>query len=180
MKSMYLLFCLLIMSIFTTANAVNESDELEVKRQLNYYLWDAARKGNEDVINLLISAKYNLNEQDDKGYTAIILAAYNGHSELVKILINAGADPCLSDKRGNTALMGAVFKGEMEITKQLMKAECNPDARNNARQTAAMYASLFQRKALLEELIKQGADTNSTDINGNSVSSLEKNKINGY
>ena len=80
MKSRYLLFCVLIMSVFTTVNAISEPNELDIKRQLNDYLWDAARKGNNDVINTLISAKYNLNEQDNKGYTAIILAAYNGNS----------------------------------------------------------------------------------------------------
>ena len=78
------------------------------------------------------SAGYDLNSADDKGYTALIPAAYNGHGETVERLLAAGADACAEDKRGNTALLGAIFKGELGIAKRLLATECDPNQRNNA------------------------------------------------
>lgn len=129
------------------------------------------------MINTIIAAKYNLNEQNDKGYTPIILAAYHGHSAVVKSLVDAGADACLQDNRGNTALMGAIFKGELKIARYLMSIDCHLNTSNNAGQTAAMYASLFQQHELLMELESKGANMSMKDINGNSVSNLLKGEI---
>jgi hypothetical protein len=178
MKTSYWLACLLA-GFISLVPASNATTEKEIKKQLDDYLWSAAREGNNEVIETLIAGKYNLNVQDNQGYTAVILAAYHGHSAVVEKLLAAGADPCIRDKRGNTALMGAIFKGEVRIARRLLAASCNPDTRNNAGQTAAMYASLFQRDELLTELKAKGADMNAADANGNSVSSLAEGAING-
>jgi ankyrin repeat protein len=178
MKTTYWLACLLagFISLIPASNAATEK---EIKQQLDDYLWNAAREGNNDVVDTFIEGKYNLNAQNSQGYTAIILAAYHGHRTVVERLLSAGADPCIRDKRGNTALMGAIFKGEVRIARQLLATSCNPDTRNNAGQTAAMYASLFQQNELLAELKAKGADMGATDVNGNSVSSLAEGEING-
>ncbi|MEQ5091554.1 ankyrin repeat domain-containing protein [Providencia rettgeri] len=179
MKVFCLLFCLLVVPM-STVQASNDDDEKHVKQQLNNYLWNAARSGNNDILNDFIASKYDLNVQDEKGYTAVILASYHGHQTAVENLLKAGADPCLLDKRGNSALMGAIFKGEVRIANQLIAAECNPDTRNNAGQTAAMYAALFQQQSLLEQLKAKGADMNVTDINGNNVAGLVQGEINSH
>lgn len=57
----------------------------EAKTQLTQYYFDAARDGNTKMLSEFIQAGYNLNTQDEKGYTALILAAYHGHTEAVKI-----------------------------------------------------------------------------------------------
>lgn len=178
MKALYLMLCLLAAPVLA-AQAPNNANEQQIKQQLNNYLWDAARTGENSVIKNFIAAKYNLNEQDEHGYTAVILAAYHGHLTTVETLLNAGADPCLRDNHGNSALMGAIFKGEIKIARRLITAKCSPDMRNNAGQTAAMYAALFQRHALLEQLKAKGADMHATDVNGNNVAALERGEING-
>lgn len=149
----------------------------QVQGQLRDYLFNAARFGDNEVLDEFIQAGYDLNTADDKGYTALILAAYNGHPETVERLIAAGANACAKDKRGNTALMGAIFKGELRIAKRLLATECDPDQRNNAGQTPAMYAALFQRDALLEALRERGADLEATDALGNRVESLARGEI---
>ncbi|WP_042860795.1 ankyrin repeat domain-containing protein [Dickeya sp. NCPPB 3274] len=196
MKPFRLLLCLLALTL-TTAQAQQPAvpvtppasgssvpaapalNERQVQNQLNQYLWDAARTGNDAVIREFISAGYNLNTRDEKGYTAVILAAYHGHYDTVSLLLDHGADPCQQDNRGNTALMGAAFKGELKIARLLLAAKCNPDTRNNAGQTAAMYASLFQRAEILKALQEQGADMNATDAMGNSVQALGKGEVKG-
>ena len=114
--------------------------------QLQDYYFDAARRGDLDMLNTFIDAGYSLNTQDDKGYTALILAAYHGQGPFVERLLTAGADACVQDNRGNTALMGAIFKGELNIAQRLLGTDCNPDQRNGAGQTAAMYAGFCNAK----------------------------------
>ena len=77
-----------------------------VRQQLRDYFFNAARFGDNEVLDEFIRAGYDLNSADDKGYTALILAAYNGHGETVERLLAAGADACAEDKRGNTAWCG--------------------------------------------------------------------------
>lgn len=196
MKPFRLFLCLLALTL-TTAQAQQPTapvappasvsnppaapalNERQVQSQLNQYLWDAARTGNDAVIREFISAGYNLNTRDEKGYSAVILAAYHGHYDTVSLLLDHGADPCQQDNRGNTALMGAAFKGELKIAHLLLAAKCNPDTRNHAGQTAAMYASLFQRAEILKALQEQGADMNATDAMGNSVQALGKGEVKG-
>lgn len=183
MKQVTVLIGLVATLIFFSA-AVSATDgvtarDRQIQEQINYYLWEAARQGNNQQIGVIIAGKYDLNVADKRGFTAIILAAYHGHDETVKMLIEAGADPCQRDKRGNSALMGAIFKGEIKVARRLINAKCLPDMRNNAGQTAAMYASLFQRQELLQALREKGADMQATDVNGNSVATLAEGKING-
>mgnify|MGYP002652926187 CR=1 FL=1 len=55
-----------------------------VRQQLRDYFFSAARFGDNEVLDEFIRAGYDLNSADDKGYTALILAAYNGHGETVE------------------------------------------------------------------------------------------------
>ncbi|MEA9808375.1 ankyrin repeat domain-containing protein [Xanthomonas campestris pv. raphani] len=149
----------------------------QIKTQLQTYFFDAAREGRQDMLGEFIRSHYDLNTRDEKGYTALILAAYHGQGPAVEQLLQAGADPCAQDKRGNTALMGAIFKGELAIAKRLMQADCAPDQRNNAGQTAAMYAALFQRTDVLKDLAAKGADLSIKDAQGNEVTKLQRGEF---
>ncbi|WP_095079520.1 ankyrin repeat domain-containing protein [Pseudomonas sp. Irchel s3h17] len=148
-----------------------------MKAQLQAYYFDAARRGDVEMLNTFIAAGYSLDTQDDKGYTALILAAYHGQAQAVEQLLAAGADACAQDKRGNTALMGSIFKGEMKIARRLLATDCSPDQRNGAGQTAAMYAGLFKRVELLDALVSKGADLNTEDPLGNSAARLVEGEI---
>lgn len=154
-----------------TAGVAGRSDA-DIQRALKDYLFDAARRGDVAMLKEFVAARYDLETRDDKGYTALILAAYHGHEGASRLLIEAGANPCATDARGNTALMGAIFKGELAISKMLMKAGCDPNQRNNAGQTPAMYAALFGRMEVLKALAARGADLRASDAAGNSAQSL--------
>ncbi|MDH0646900.1 ankyrin repeat domain-containing protein [Pseudomonas sp. GD03858] len=156
-----------------------EGQGAAVEQRLRDYFFDAARRGDETMLATFIQAGYDLNVHDDKGYTGLILAAYHGQRGAVEQLLGAGADPCAQDLRGNTALMGAIFKGEVRIAQRLIGARCNLDQRNANGQTAAMYAALFQREALLDRLLLQGADPRAQDALGNTVRSLQRGQLNG-
>ena len=167
----YIALALLLISGLSLAG------EPDVQTQLKTHYFDAARRGDVEMLDTFIASHYPLDVQDDKGYTALILAAYNGQGKTVEQLLNAGANACVQDKRGNTALMGAIFKGELKIARRLLATDCNPDQRNGAGQTAAMYAGLFKRVELLNDLTRKGADLNAEDAVGNSAARLVKGEI---
>lgn len=156
---------------------VTDAHADSVRAQLRGYYFDAARHGRSDMMKEFINARWDLELQDEKGYTALILAAYHGHQALVAQLLAAGANPCHADHRGNTALMGAIFKGELTIAGKLMDSPCAVDQRNQAGQTAAMYAALFQRKQILEALIAKGADPQTPDAKGNTAARLQQGEF---
>jgi ankyrin repeat protein len=169
--------CALLLCVFSAmasaaSQANSDPENAEVAQQLRDYLFDAARAGDAVILTEFIEAGYDLNTQDGKGYTALILAAYNGRNAAVAQLLAAGANPCTEDQRGNTALMGAIFKGEVRIARRLLKADCSPDQRNQAGQTPAMYAALFQRTEILAELKASGAELDAEDAMGNRVDNL--------
>ncbi|MFJ2333072.1 ankyrin repeat domain-containing protein [Pseudomonas helleri] len=153
------------------------ADQPDTQTQLKGYYFDAARRGDVVMLDTFIDSHFDLDAQDSKGYTALILAAYNGHDEAVEHLLKAGANACAQDLRGNTALMGAIFKGEFKIARRLMNTDCNPDQRNGAGQTAAMFAGLFKRVELLNDLSQKGADLNAKDAQGNTAAQLIKGEI---
>lgn len=168
---------LLVSGLAAAGQPALQSDPVALQTQLRGYLFDAARHGDKALLSEFIEAGYDLDAQDAKGYSALILAAYNGHAPAVEQLLEAGADPCLEDARGNTALMGAIFKGELRIARRLLEADCSPDQRNAAGQTPAMFAALFQRLDILAELEAKGADLQARDPLGNDVESLAQGVI---
>lgn len=56
-----------------------------------------------DVITLLISRGAHINDQDNRGRTALMIAASLGHQRAVEVLLAHGADRTLHDKSGKTA-----------------------------------------------------------------------------
>ena len=180
MKLILSLLCGLILAGRVHAAEPANADSVRTaseRAQLRSTYFNAARQGRGDMMQEFINVHWDLDLQDDKGYTALILAAYHGHQALVSQLLKAGANPCQADHRGNTALMGAIFKGELSIAGQLMNAPCAVDQRNQAGQTAAMYAALFRRKAILEALVAKGADLKARDARGNTAERLQQGEF---
>lgn len=64
----------------------------------------AKGKGHKEVINLLMSKGANINERDNQGTTALMVAASCGEKDIVELLISKGADVNITDNEGRTAL----------------------------------------------------------------------------
>ncbi|WP_231639463.1 ankyrin repeat domain-containing protein [Sphingomonas profundi] len=136
-------------------------------------LFEAARLGRTDLIAPLAASGVDVDARDPRGFTALILAAYNDHLDTVEALIAAKADPCLPDRdQGNTAQMGVAFKGYDPIAARLLRAGCDVNARNKAGQTALMMAALFGRTRQIEMLKAAGADAGAVDRAGNTAASV--------
>jgi hypothetical protein len=78
-------------------------------------------------VKLLLAKGAEVNAQDKRGRTALIVASKDGYREVVQILLAYGADVNGRDKKGNTALDWASFSGygvspKPDIQEMLMKA----------------------------------------------------------
>lgn len=164
-----------------TAHAAPVTDSSTLAAQdLSRYLFDAARAGDVEVLKSLLARGVQVDMRDERGSTALILAAYYGKTDAVRTLLDAGASPNLGDSaRGNTALMGALFKGEIESAKRLLAdPRTDVNARNAAGQTAAMFAALFGRADLIEALAARQADFALTDASGATAEALARTQGN--
>lgn len=114
-------------------------------------IFNLARGGNAEALRGSIT-KENINSKDPKGYSALMLAAYNGNLEATKLLLDYGSDPNSRDNTGNTILMGAAFKGHKEIVELLVQNGADPLATNPKKQTALQFAQMFGRTEVAEYL----------------------------
>jgi ankyrin repeat protein len=55
------------------------------------------------VVSYLLEAGAHMDDRDDRGRTALMIAAEGGHTEIANLLLARGADPSLKDKDGKRA-----------------------------------------------------------------------------
>ena len=56
-----------------------------------------------EVVSYLLDGGAHIDDRDDRGRTALMIAAEGGHSEIADLLLKRGADPSLKDKTGKRA-----------------------------------------------------------------------------
>lgn len=163
----------IMMSLFLIFLSFNSFSYEKAKESSFTEFFNASKIGDYEKVKKLIEKNPAvINEQDDQGYTALIMAAYYGQEKVVDLLIKKGADVCLKDAKGNTATMGAIFKGNLKIAKRLMNTKCAIKQVNHAGQTPLMYAALFGRIEIAKYLLEKGEDPNQEDLMGFSAMSL--------
>jgi ankyrin repeat protein len=94
----------------------------------NTPLMFAARAGDLASAQLLVEAGANVNDQDARGVSAVVLAAHSGFKELVAFLLEKGADPNNSSA-GFTALHEAIMRRDEALVRILLSHGADPQAR---------------------------------------------------
>lgn len=79
--------------------------------------------GLDKVVSFHLDRGVNANVVDDRGKTALMLAAEKGHTRLIDLLLSRGVDPYLQDFKGNTALTLAKAAGRNSICELLKQQE---------------------------------------------------------
>ncbi len=129
-------------------------------------LFNAARMGDTDTLRELIGQGADINVQDERGYTPLIIACYNGQPEAARLLLESGANVNAQDFGGNTALMGVCFKGYPDIAELLIARGADLNVQHGNGGTALMFATLFGRNQLVKVMLDHGADTTIRESRG--------------
>ncbi len=108
-------------------------------------MFEHARNGDVDALRALDLSADELQKEDVKGYTVLMLAAYHGHEELTQFLLKLGANPNTKDQSGKSVLMGAAFKGNLKIVKMLIGSGADRSAKSPKDLTAEGFADMFGR-----------------------------------
>lgn len=152
MKTVFLLSAVLFSLSFSLSLLAAEDKLEEEYQSLVELFFDAARIGNNEVVDTFVSQGFPIDQRNTQSYTALMVAAYQGHRETVRLLLDSGANACLQDKRGNTALMGALIKREIGIAKDLYQANCSPELRNKAGLNLKEFAEIYGQSNVLKSL----------------------------
>ncbi|VUC26312.1 unnamed protein product [Clonostachys rosea] len=86
---------------------------------------------NKEMVALLLRHGAKVNAINDRGYTALHVAAGGGHSEAIKELLRQGADWKMKDNCGNEPLFYAGLSNNMKAVDVLKEWINNPDSRHD-------------------------------------------------
>lgn len=112
-------------------------------------IFEEARCGNREALRECLAHGQDIEALNHRGYSVLMLAAYNDHFETVKFLLEQGASANSADHGGNTVLMGASFKGLVEIVRLLIAHGADVTLQNAHGMTAADFARVFGRHDVL-------------------------------
>jgi len=119
--------------------AVEDGETAEVKRLLSRgmdpnttdpkgmsVLMIAARKGQPEIVSLLIAKRANVGQRSPAGDTALLMACLNGNVVVIRSLLDAGGE--LNPTKGWTPLQYAAFAGRADAVKLLLNRGAEKDA----------------------------------------------------
>ncbi|KAI4495270.1 hypothetical protein M0804_001471 [Polistes exclamans] len=127
-------------------------------RTLASYITDDNLAG---LQSFLENRRTQVDDRDENGSTALILAAAKGKIQFLRELINYGADVNTEDADNWTALLCAAKEGYTEICSELLDHGANLEHRDMGGWTALMWATYKGRSDTVKLLIARGADVNA-------------------
>ena len=135
----------------------------DVEKILGEWLLEAAEEGNELKIKELMLVNVPINYANEKGATALILAAQNGHLGVVKILLAHGANvnARATGSMNQSALSTAADKGHDEIVQLLLDHGAAVDLPIANGATPLLIAAENDRLNIVQNLLKHGANVNA-------------------
>jgi len=127
----------------------------------------AATRNDLAMADLLLRAGANAKAANEFGATPLYAAAAHPDPAMAEKLLAAGADPNAPLMSGETPLMEASRRGNLATVRVLLSKNANPNAReSNGGQNALMWAVSQRQSAVVEELIKHGADVQAGSKTG--------------
>ncbi|KAK3223597.1 hypothetical protein Dsin_010622 [Dipteronia sinensis] len=136
-------------SIFSTLMFVTQANNVEALEKL-------IEQGDTD-----------LDEQDDDGYSAAMIAAAAGHAEVFRLLLHAGANIKLQNKYGETAISLSELNQNGEVLEKVMLEYALEEGRNSSTGIYALHRAAIRGDLdLVRMLISRGYDVNAADSDG--------------
>ncbi|KAI0868926.1 ankyrin [Hypoxylon argillaceum] len=115
----------------------------------------AAKKGNKDLLLLLLDNGADISATDENGCTALHSAARVGHVKLVEELISRGIDIFTTDKTGQTALHYAAKHDQIGVVQRLLESNADVRAKDKEGRTPADEAAQREHESILNILLER-------------------------
>ncbi|MFH1884082.1 MAG: DUF6263 family protein [Planctomycetota bacterium] len=120
-------------------------------------LHDAARDGDIDQVQLLISKGADVNEKNRMGWTPLHTAVQNRRQALIELLIAKGADINATNNRGQTPLMAAIDIGQKDAVELLIAKGADVNVMGSRGDNALSLAKKRRNTEIVDLLLKHGA-----------------------
>ena len=130
-------------------------------------IFDAASEGN--IKWLEDNNDYKVNEKNQYGNTALMLAAAKGHKEIVGALLEKDANVNAANQYGNTALIWAAENGHVATVSALLEKGANVNTKNQYGDTALIWAAKNGHLEIVRALLEKGAEVNAKNNNGSTA-----------
>ncbi|HZE70651.1 MAG TPA: ankyrin repeat domain-containing protein [Pyrinomonadaceae bacterium] len=132
---------------------------------------EAENSYGDEVINLLLANKTNVDAADDEGNTSLMLAAKGNRDEIVKLLLEHNASVNIRNKDQKTALLFAAEDGHTQVAELLLAKGADVSVRDAKGMTALLLAAedSYAQEDLVKLLLAKGAEPNVTDSQGNTA-----------
>ncbi len=125
----------------------------------------AVHFGDTELVKKLVIAGADVAVANDYGATPMSEAAIEANPAILEVLLKAGADVESKNAEGETALMIVARSGNVEAAKLLLKHRAKINAVEQwGGQSALMWAAAKKQPAMVQFLVKQGADVNARAI----------------
>ena len=102
-------------------------------------LYIAAKKGYNDMVNMLINKRAIVNAESNDGTTPLHIAARHGYTDIVDILLKKGADKNARSDQGDTPLYLAARNSNLAVVKRLLAEKVDVNAQNDE-EISALHA----------------------------------------
>ncbi len=137
--------------------------------------------GDVDSARRMLAAGADVDTRDGEGATLLMLASHAGNLPMVMALIEAGAEVNASDERGWTALMKAAYNAELDrgfadVTQALINAGAHVEKPISYGIRPLMLAAGYGETAVVETLLKAGADVMARNEGGLTALMMVKQK----
>lgn len=171
---------ILLLLLFNNIMNINQVPDLNIKYNYTPFLkskgftllmkWVLMTKEHPELHDKIKSYvnenKQELDKQNEKGWTALMLACYNKQTmstiETVKILIDAGCNLNLQNQLGETALMLIVTKSfdddDKDCATILINAGCDLDIKDNSNNTVLIECCHRRHEHIVKMLLDAGCD----------------------
>jgi ankyrin repeat protein len=147
---------------------INQADRRSRDHKSRTPLMEAARKGWEDGIKLLLDAKANTEVADETGATALSLAVRGGKIAAVRQLLSAGANPNGTGGPDQHQMVPLHEAANEEMVDALLSAGAFVNARDRQGFTALHYHARAGRVGIMRRLLAAKADVDALDKNNRS------------
>jgi hypothetical protein len=114
-----------------------------------------------DILSCLVRVLgANVNQQDEKGWTAFFMATHRGFGDLMRYLVEElGADTNIGENADQTPLCLAVVRGQRDVVRILLRLGADINRPGWYGATPLMMASHGKHQEIVRWLVKAGADT---------------------